>query len=379
MIYEEKEARSLVVQAGRRLLEAGLTARTWGNISARISETAFVITPSGLGYESMEPGDLVKVQISDCSYEGEQKPSSEKGVHADVYRLRPDAGFVVHTHQDKASVVSVAGEALTGMEHPILGSHVPCAAYGMPSTEKLRRAVAAELERAPEAKAVLMKNHGALCMGRDCESAFQAAEELERLCAGRVAETIGMMPGLEIPDYGKSKRVRNQFKFSLRGEENIYDLKHLPEDIPSEAAVHAAIYQNSDLIYLAGIQSPVVALVVRKGKELRPYLDDLAQIAGPSVRCARADWPETGILNRKQNLAVAKAIKGRNAVLFSDGGAICGGETADDVAAVRTLLNKGCEAALYGERKGCAPLGYGDAWLQRMIYTKKYSRQKEQS
>lgn len=378
MIYEETEARGLVVRAGRRLLEAGLTARTWGNISARISETAFVITPSGLGYETMESEDLVKVQISDCSYEGETKPSSEKGIHADAYRLRPDAGFVIHTHQDKASVVSVAGEALEGLDSPVLGDIVPCAAYGLPSTGKLRRAVAAELSRVSEAKAVLMKNHGALCVGSDCEDAFLAAEELERLCEKKVSETMGVLPDLDIPDYGKSKRVGNRFKFSLRGEKTVYDLKRLPKDIPSEAAVHAAIYQNSDMTYLAGTKSRAAALVIREGKALRPYLDDLAQIAGVSVRCALADWAESGVLAGRQRRAVAHAIRGRNAVFFSDGGAICGGKTADDVAAVQTLLNKCCEAALYAESVGgCAPLGYGDASLQRMIYKSKYSKEKE--
>ena len=84
MKYDEKEARDLVVQAGHQLLECGLVARTWGNISARISDTHFVITPSGRGYETLQPEDLVLVQISDCAYEGERKPSSEKGIHASV-------------------------------------------------------------------------------------------------------------------------------------------------------------------------------------------------------------------------------------------------------------------------------------------------------
>ena len=46
MAYTEQEARKLVVEAGRRLLERGLVARTWGNISARVSDTNFIITPT---------------------------------------------------------------------------------------------------------------------------------------------------------------------------------------------------------------------------------------------------------------------------------------------------------------------------------------------
>ena len=68
MGYTEEKARELVIEAGLRLLEEGLIARTWGNISARISEDQFIITPSGLAYETLEPEQLVKVNIMDCSY-----------------------------------------------------------------------------------------------------------------------------------------------------------------------------------------------------------------------------------------------------------------------------------------------------------------------
>ena len=40
------EARRLVAEGGRRLLAEGLTARTWGNISARAGENRMAITPA---------------------------------------------------------------------------------------------------------------------------------------------------------------------------------------------------------------------------------------------------------------------------------------------------------------------------------------------
>ena len=78
MVYTEEEARRIIVQAGHRLVKKGLTARTWGNISARISDTHFAITPSGRAYETLQPEDIVVVKIEDCSWEGDQKPSSER-------------------------------------------------------------------------------------------------------------------------------------------------------------------------------------------------------------------------------------------------------------------------------------------------------------
>ena len=141
MDAREQQARELVVRAGHQLLECGLVARTWGNISARISDTHFVITPSGRAYDTLQPEDLVRVCIADCTYEGSRKPSSEKGIHAAAYRHRPEVSFVIHTHQDYASCVGVGGEPLTGRNHPLLGTCVPCAFYGMPSTKKLQQGV----------------------------------------------------------------------------------------------------------------------------------------------------------------------------------------------------------------------------------------------
>ena len=76
MAYEVEEAKKLVVEAGKKLIETGLIARTWGNVSARISDTQFAITPSGRAYEDLTPEEIVIVNIEDCEYDGEIKPSS---------------------------------------------------------------------------------------------------------------------------------------------------------------------------------------------------------------------------------------------------------------------------------------------------------------
>ena len=69
MIFSIEEAKEFVIKAGLELLSAGLVARTWGNISARISDTQFVITPSGRSYDSLTKDDIVVVNIADGSYD----------------------------------------------------------------------------------------------------------------------------------------------------------------------------------------------------------------------------------------------------------------------------------------------------------------------
>lgn len=132
------EAKAIVVEAGKKLVDSGLIARTWGNVSCRISENQFVITPSGRAYETLTPDEIVLVNIEDLTYEGEIKPSSEKGIHAAAYKLRPEINFVIHTHQINASIVSALGmdiNNVSGENCTIIGDNVPIASYGLPGTQ----------------------------------------------------------------------------------------------------------------------------------------------------------------------------------------------------------------------------------------------------
>lgn len=171
MIYSEKEARALVLEACKTLVDEELIARTWGNVSARIGEDEFIITPSGKAYQGMKESDLVKVKASDLSYEGDIKPSSEKGIHAAVYLLHKDVGFVIHTHQLYASVVSILGKDT---------DFAPCADYGLPGTPKLWKQVSACMNKHLDSEKFLLQRHGALCFGSSMENAFDNVRTLEK-------------------------------------------------------------------------------------------------------------------------------------------------------------------------------------------------------
>ena len=331
MKYSEQDARALVVEAGHRLVACGLVARTWGNISARVSDTQFVITPSGRSYETLKPEDLVLVQISGCTYEGDQKPSSEKGIHAAVYRHRSDTGFVIHTHQDYASCVGVSGQALTDLNHPILGNTVPCGAYGMPSTKKLQTGVEDAMAANPCAKAILMRQHGALCMAADYESAFQIAQALEEVSKEAFDRAVTIPQAKD----AKAAPLLNALR-SLRAD-----------------------------LHFSTEAAPAVQAVANWRKTLLPHLDDLAQIAGVQIPCVKKDPG-----------AVLNALKHSNAVLVPGVGAVCCAKDADDLVAIEMILRKSCMTALYAAACGANPLSPVDRRIMRLVYTIKYAKKK---
>jgi len=182
MYYTEEEARNLVIKAGLELVKTGLIARTWGNISARISDKEFIITPSGRAYEDLKPEDLVKMKAEDLSYEGDIKPSSEKGIHAIAYILRADVNFIIHTHQLYATAIGIDGEDKAGAANT---------KYGLPGTKALKDNVMQSIAKHPSTSSFFLQRHGALLLGKDYDDAFSLALNLEEESKKVFEEKLG--------------------------------------------------------------------------------------------------------------------------------------------------------------------------------------------
>ena len=255
------------------------------------------------------------------------------------------------------------GRALTGFSHPALGKRIPCAAYGLPGTGHLRRAVSAEIAAWPDCRAFLMHRHGALCLGRSMEDAFANSRALEEVCEARVRAAVDEQLTAPVPpDYGSSERHGDSFTLTLGGAAKSYYVgdRHLPP----AAAMHAAIYRSGKAQYIAHEASPE-AVADSNGWPIHlPYLDDLAQIAGADVLCVRP-----------RPVHVSAALAGRNAVMLRGEGALCVAGVESDVEAVCSLIRKGCTARLYAKKiPGCHPMSLADAALQRMVYQRSYKR-----
>lgn len=364
------QAKLAVIEAGKRLVETGLIARTWGNVSCRISPDEFVITPSGRSYESLTPDEIVKVKISDLSYEGDIKPSSEKGVHASAYILRPECNFVIHTHQLNASVVSTMGKDMpvdSQMHQAALGKVVPLADYGLPGMKKLKKAVYAAIEQNPASKAVIMSHHGAVCMGTDYQDAFFVAQTLEDAC------NVYIKKKYNEPTYAKKpvcySSIRDGEKLILSGDDGTSiecPFAGLDERNFAMAAIHRDIYvAREDINAIVQSATPEIrAAADRCGKKLRPLLDDFAQIAGATVRKTKGD-------------KVVKALKGRSACFLEDQGVLCCGPDMYDANAIQMVVAKNCKSYLvsraFGKPNYISKL---DSVLMRFVYMQKYSKQK---
>lgn len=178
-----QEARKQLVEYGKKLIDTGLTVGTGGNISIFDKESGYMaITPSGLDYYTLQEEDIVIMDLEGNLIEGNLKPSSEYHMHALVYKNRPEAGAMIHTHALYATTISCLREDLPAIDYLVAhagGKDVRCAEYAPYGTLELAEKAIVAMEGR---KAVLLANHGLNVLGENIEDAFAVTEQIE-FCA----------------------------------------------------------------------------------------------------------------------------------------------------------------------------------------------------
>lgn len=181
MITEGK-LREQICMVGTSLFERGLTHGSTGNISVRLPDGGWLMTPTGSSLGTLD-GDRLSTLDPDGSLIAGEKPTKEAFLHTTMYARRPDAGAVVHLH----STHSVAVSCLEGIDPddvlpPITAYYVmrigrlPLAPYFPPGDPALAEAVG---KLAGKHHAILLANHGPVVAGSSLAAATDAIEELE--------------------------------------------------------------------------------------------------------------------------------------------------------------------------------------------------------
>lgn len=181
MNLDTQQLRREIIRVLYLVTDQGLACSSDGNLSVRMGEDRFLITPSGLHKMSMGEEDLIVVDGKGQVIEGKPglSPTSEVPMHMEAYRERSDINAVLHAHPPCATALTIAEipfpmdlipEALIG-----LGS-VPTAPYATPGTEELAHSIRGLLR---DTNSILLSHHGSLTVGRTLEEALIALERME--------------------------------------------------------------------------------------------------------------------------------------------------------------------------------------------------------
>jgi L-fuculose-phosphate aldolase len=180
-----------------RMWQQGWVAANDGNVSVKLPDGTFLITPSGVSKSFITPEILLRVNAAMEVLEGPEGsvPSSELKMHMRCYEKRDDVCAVVHAHPPTATGYAVANIPLdeySMIETVITIGAVPITPYGAPSTYEVPDAIEPYLQNHD---ALLLQNHGALTLGKDLLTAYYRMETLELFA--KISFTAHMLGGAQ--------------------------------------------------------------------------------------------------------------------------------------------------------------------------------------
>ena len=177
-LFTESEARTAIVDVGKRVYQSGYVGANDGNISCRTAGGTIVVTPTGVSKGYMTPEMMVVMKL-DGTVIGPGKPSSEVKMHLRVYERNPDVNGVIHVHPPISTAFGVLN---LPMEQPMVAEgvlvtgNIPVAPYAKPGTNAVPDSITPFLA---DYNGVLLERHGALTWGKDVYQALYRMEAME--------------------------------------------------------------------------------------------------------------------------------------------------------------------------------------------------------
>lgn len=173
-----------LVDYARRAYNRGLVGGTGGNFSARLGSGKMAITASGLNLGDTSEENLVEMDISTYEWQnnGPYIPSKEYLFHADILRLRPEIGAVLHIHPPYATAFAVLKRDIPMVTDAAFKQpEMPRVPFAPSGTEELQQNVVNAINANPDCKVLLLEQHGIICLGEDIRWAYDIADLTEEL------------------------------------------------------------------------------------------------------------------------------------------------------------------------------------------------------
>lgn len=211
-----------------------IAAREWvsnhdGNLSVRLADHRFLLTPTGMHKGELTHADLIIVDGTGAVVEGTRKPFSEWDLHRAAYDAREDVMAVIHAHPPTATGFAVAGIAVesTALAEPVvsLGREIPLVPFAAPKSGEGVAGVAAAAYRCD---AMVLERHGVLTLGPTLETAYLRLELVEHQARIQlVARQLGGFAVLEAPAVEKLLESRRAAGLETPGERERMDRRDL--------------------------------------------------------------------------------------------------------------------------------------------------------
>ncbi|MBS7804000.1 aldolase [Rhizobiales bacterium TNE-4] len=178
----EAKLREAICRYGKSLYDRGLTPGSSGNISLRLEDGGWLVTPTNASLGFLDPASISRLDASGRLVSGDA-PSKEIPLHSALYETRSSARAIVHLHSTHSVAVSMLPEIDPKAVLPPMTAYylmrvgatalVPYYRPGDPAVADAIKGLAGRYS------SVLLANHGPVVAGDTLEAAVYATEELE--------------------------------------------------------------------------------------------------------------------------------------------------------------------------------------------------------
>lgn len=175
--------REEICRVGASLFDRGYTHGTSGNISVRLDDGRFLVTPTNVSLGRLDPTGLSLLDPAGRLLDG-PPPTKEVPLHSAVYDTRRSTGAIVHLHSTHSVAVSMLPGIDTADVFPPLTAYslmrlgrtalIPYFRPGDPLVGDALRSLDGQYG------AMLLANHGPVVADTTLEAACWAIEELEQ-------------------------------------------------------------------------------------------------------------------------------------------------------------------------------------------------------
>ena len=167
---------SKLIEVCNNLYDKQLVSGKSGNVSIRLGDY-IAITPTLKSINGLDEEDIVLVDFNFNTLSN-GKPSSEVGMHLEIYKKRPDVNAIIHTHAPYATGFAFSDKKIKRLEGfgQIKKPYIASIEYEKPGTENLALSAYNAIK---EEDVLILKNHGVICVGENLKETESLAVFIE--------------------------------------------------------------------------------------------------------------------------------------------------------------------------------------------------------